>query len=692
MDDPFAELGLRLPDRPPASPETYDTAFDSLGLMLPGSRAAQAQAPQGGFYIPWEGRNVATASEYEKSLAEHLKSPPEQTGMERAKAAVSDIASGAGERVSRAWNALSDTFMGGVRQTSQGVDQLKAGQSASGVGNVLMGPVTATLGAALAGVSDPIKNELTKITGNPDFGEKAALMLPGSAGIKAAAKSVPTVNALNKVVEHIAEGGEVAVGTAINALRKNPSLTAMDVSPAVETTAIGIAKGAPSKGQETLFRRAGERADEAPTLIQQAYDTSMGKTPNVLELLDAYKKNARMVGEAMIEPALAKAGPVELTGIIKSIDEQIGSPALRALRNGDKPPLPLTPIQERLLHLRQDLTYRGKDEVLPIRDQYFMDATGAPNAAAQDAGVHGLQSRLRVESEALRQSASGAERQMGGLLGDYRGKLVDAIDKAAGGTAAKPGPYREALAAYRGEKEVEGAFQQGARGISNMQRTGEAGMENRPEFFKKWVDGLSDHELASARLGARAQIDNFIGFARNDARVGRSIPDAPFVEAKIKMLFGEKEGDTILEKLSHEKRKLEVNTNLTKQSVTARALAAQEETTPRTVKSIMESSRDVGNALMLPALGEVASGYMGGPTGLIGGGLTMLGAGRYGYQKVGRAHDIATNNRYAEIASSTEPEIKNALIRALEAKQAQLGGNKKSMNALSIAPQLLLSP
>lgn len=670
--------------------------LEQFGVDLPSSKAAAAKAPAGGFYIPWEGRYVATAPEYEKALNESLN-PPVQTKEQRTAAVAADLAGRTAERSERTWNAFTRAARSGFDTMQTGGSQIMSGikgvGTVEGTTNLIKGIGNAPLG--LIGVAaspfefltSPIKEELTRVTGNRDFGEKAALLV-GTPVLRMAAKSMPTVNALNTIVEDIAKGGPVAVGNALKTLRSNPTATPMDISPSVETKAIGIAKGEPSAGQETLFKRAGERTEQAPTLIEQAYNTGMGKTPNVADLLETYKKNAQMVGEALIQPALEKTGPVNLTAVIKGIDEQIGKPALNALRDGRDPPLPLTPIQNRLLHLRQELTYRGKDEHLPTRDQYYMDATGAPSAAAQDAGVHGVQSRLRAEAENLRNSSSAQDRQLGGILGDMRGKLVDAIDTAGGGTAAKPGDYKQSLAAYRGAKEVEESFYKAGEGILSTSKA----MENRPEFFNRWVDGLSDHEKVAAQLGARTQIDNYIGTARNSARQGMGIPDAPFVEAKIKKLFGDTEGQKILDTLALEKQKAKVSNNLVSQSITARAMSGKEAVQPREVKSPLESSRDVGNALMLPAIGELASYNIGGPYGLVSSTLAAAGLGRYGYQKIGRAHDIAVNNRYADIASSTEPEMRNALIRALEAKQTQIGGGKKPMNALAVAPQLLLSP
>ena len=55
-----------------------------------------------------------------------------------------------------------------------------------------------------------------------------------------------------------------------------------------------------------------------------------------------------------------------------------------------------------------------------------------------DQGLHNVQWKLRAEAQDLLKSSSGAERQLGGKLMDWRNKLVDTIDTAAPG-------YKEGL-------------------------------------------------------------------------------------------------------------------------------------------------------------------------------------------------------------------------------------------------------
>lgn len=674
----FSGAGFTLPAAAPdaATPAAGASLFGSAGFTLPGVAPQAAPAAEGGYYVPWLGKTVATSAEYQRLLSEHVNSPatPPVTFRQKAQAEAAELQD-------KITSDLSKNFWAGAQQAGQGVGEVLSNRSAAGVGNALMGSFNATIGNVLSTAGHVISDTVTNATGNKDFGEKAPLLL-GAPVVKAVARTAPTVNALNKVVEHIAEGGPQAVSNAINTLRSNPSMTAMDVSPGVETTAIGIAKGTPSKGQTLLFDRAAERTQEAPTNIMQAYDTGMGKTPNTVELLQSFKDNARKVGQEQIQPALDATGPVDVTRVINHIDSKIDPYKLRALQEGRPLPVPLTPIEEKLLEVRQNLTYRGKDEFVPKRDEYYTDATGT----AVDSGAHGVQSQLRREADTLSKSSQGGERLVGGVLGDVRGKLVDAIDRAGGGTAAMPGSYKQALSAYRDEMDVQNAFDKGQEILSGA-RVGEKGMANRPEAFQKWMDGASDHEVAAARLGARTIVDNYIGTSRNQARLGKDLPEAPFTDSKIKMLFGEEEGQQLVSTLRNERRKAEVNANLTKQSITARALAAQAETAPREVGGLMENAKSVGNALALPVMADIAGGG-----GLVTGALAGAGLLRKGYQMSGRAHDIAVNNQYARIASSTEAGDRNALLQALESKRAQLSGGKKPLNALAASLGYLPSP
>jgi hypothetical protein len=144
----------------------------------------------------------------------------------------------------------------------------------------------------------------------------------------------------------------------INRMRANPSLAPMDVAPGVQTRAIGIAKGEPSPGQTHLFDTVAERVRDRREAVRNAYGGTIGEVPNTVELLDKMKADARAVGQQQIEPALKGAGPVDVTPVVKAIDEEVGPYTIRALQKGRQPPQGLNPTQQRLLQLRQELTFR----------------------------------------------------------------------------------------------------------------------------------------------------------------------------------------------------------------------------------------------------------------------------------------------------------------------------------------------
>jgi len=246
-----------------------------------------------------------------------------------------------------------------------------------------------------------------------------------------------------------------------------------------------------------------------------------------------------------------------------------------------------------------------------------------------------------------------------------------AIDEAAGGK------YKPGLSAYRDEMHIQEAFDKGMT-ITSGARTGEAGLENRPEAWAKWVNGASDREIEAARFGARVVIDNHIGTIRQAGRAGADIPDAPFTRSKLEMLFGKKETDRLVGLLADERAKAETNVLLTRQSVTARAQAAQRQTAPREVLSAGEHVQK----LMPAAALEIANALTSGIPGL--GLATAYGIGgvRKAGQKIGRAHDIATNDAYAHIASTTVGNERNALIAALRSRETPVGEGNKVLNAL----------
>jgi hypothetical protein len=673
----FAGAGFKLPAAAPdaAQPDAGASLFEGAGFSLPGAKPAVAtpMAATGGVYVPWLGTYAKDQAEYDRLLAERAgpgTGAAVATPAERVAGAVKDIG-----------GSVVDEFGHSRAMAGTGIVNVFQNQPATGFGQIGMG--------ALGMLTSPlaaIKAVATKATGNKDFGEKAAMLVPGRALTGAVAKAVPEINALNTLVRDIPAKD---LPNVISRLESNPTLSAMDVAPNVQSKAMGISTGEPSKGAAHLFEAAAKRAEESTPRLTKAFDEAMGPVPDTVELLGKFKADARRVGSEQIQPALAAAKPVDITSVIASIDDKIGQPTIRALREGKPPPLGLSPEQQRLVKLRQDLTYRGKDsELFPVKDQYFIDATTNPVAGALDVGAHGVQSRLRYEAETLGRSAQGSERLVAGELSGIRNKLVDAIDTAAGGKPGTPGPYREALSAYRDEMHVQEAFERGMTLLSGA-KAGEAGLANRPEAWRAWMKNASDSEIAAARLGARTAFDNAMGTVRNEALAGRAIPDVRFVRDKMEMLFGPANAKKIVAEAEAEQLKAQTNALLTANSKTARSRAAQEAIKPREVGNVLQ----LGQTAIPAAAAEGMNALLG------AGGMTMglptaaligTGIARKLAQKTGRMHDIATNDAYSIWASATAPNQRELLLNALRVRAEELSGGKKLGNALTTVSNLPL--
>lgn len=649
--DPFKALGLTMPSDAAKSGITVADPFSKLGLTLPSAPASPQTAAQ-----TVQAQIERDMLPRPRSDAEIVASPKVSTPLERFGQEVLAI----GGSVAKEAQHGAATFGAGVTNALQNRPADAAMQMGGGMLETLFSPLAA------------VKRIATQMTGNKDFGEKAALIVPGRAAAGTLAKAIPEVNALQTLVKDIPAKDLSGV---IGRLETNPTLSVMDIAPNVQSKAMGISTGEPSKGAAHLFETSARRADEAAPRLQKAFDEAMGPVPDTVRLLDQFKADVRKVGKEQIEPVLQKTAPVDITPVVQMIDDKIGARALKALQEGKATPLDLTPTQQRLWNVRQDLVYRGADGKPQIKDQYFLDPTGKPGSTALDAGAHGIQSTIRREADALMRSGEGDKRLLGSELNHVRQALVEQIDKA--GTR---GEYRGALSKYRDEAQVQEAFDMGQTILSKA-TAGEKGTANRPEAWRAWAESATEKELAAARLGARTAVDNAMGHARNEAAAGRGIPDVRFVRDKMEILFGEKNANKIIAEAEAEAAKAHTNSLLTANSKTARSRAAQEAIAPREVGNVLQ----LGQSAAPIVVAEGANALLGGglATGLPAAAVITAGLARKGAQVAGRAHDVAKNDAYAIWASATDPNIREPLLNALRSRQAKISGGDKVTNALA---------
>jgi hypothetical protein len=254
-------------------------------------------------------------------------------------------------------------------------------------------------------------------------------------------------------------------------------------------------------------QRRGEFKDDMTSAIE-----TLGELPTPFDVVKKIQQRARDTGQKIINPIVQSAAPADVTDIVKGIDDVVG--------RAERSKLSLNDYQRRLVELRDDVRGERPDTL-----QMLGDVQG-------DQGLHNVQWKLRAEAQDLIKSSSGAERQLGGKLMDWRNKLVGAIDDAAPG-------YKDALSKFRTDKDVAEAFDKGLNITKMPGGSSESILEHSGESWRDWVKSASTHpdELASARLGALSWMAHDLEGVRSGKKL-LDTPKNPVLQAKLEALFG----------------------------------------------------------------------------------------------------------------------------------------------------------
>jgi hypothetical protein len=501
----------------------------------------------------------------------------------------------------------------------------------AGAGGVLYSPVS---GAVNQLVQDPV----AQLTGSPDIAARAGLVANSLAGPALggavggiASKIAPEARAVTQIKNTL---GSVPPADAAARLAANPRLSLMDVNPELQSQALGLAvePGQPAYG---IMRNAvSNRMAGAKDAVSGAYDTALGQTPNVADLLDSIKQTAKVNGNKNFTEALQGAKPVDIVPVLKAIDEQL--PARIDATTGAKSTIPLGPVGEELTRLRARLT-------------------DGNNLLTDPDALHTIQSQLGAQSRTLTQSASGQDRLVGGAVGNIRGKLVDAIDEATGGK------FKPAQKQFADDLSIHDAFDKGTDIYKNTQ------LEDRPEFWQKWKENATPEQLEAAKLGMRVSADKAINGTRFSARNGTAVQDVPFNLDKMKIILGDDEATKLAGRLSDEKDIAASNNLLTQGSKTALATSARDANAVRKVTPSI-------NMLSLPVMADLlGAGHMGG---------AALGAMGLASNYLGKLSDVGRNTAKARLLTAPGAQ---ALGRIYNPAQGRL-----PFNALAGAPSALL--
>jgi hypothetical protein len=532
-------------------------------------------------------------------------------------------------------NLLSTTlqnFRNASETVGSGVSDIMSNKPASGVGKVGLGVLAGVTAAPNALVDETISKPIANITGSEDIGNRAGLVagfgVPVGKTGQATVAALPKNKALSSLVESI---GHENLPTLLRDMKSNPRLSPADLSPRVmqDTQRLFVTEG---PHQNHLANMTAQRAGTAKAAAEGALDEHLGQTVDAVKKLSELKTAARTVGQEQINPAVQGAKPVDLTPVVSYIDARI-KPGIQSLKDGGQ--LPSTEINQQLGTIRKILT----DD-----KQMRFDANT----------LHDVQSVLRHEATNLLNSSDGQARRMGNAIMGVRNQIVDAIDTASAGK------YKPALSNYRDEMQIGDAFKHGHDAII---RSGKP-MENRPEFFKEWVDKATDAEKNAAKEGARVAIDTaangFRSPVTNPASKAVQMAQVNFNRQRIESLFGKEEASQLFKKLDDERKIADTNVKLVEGSQTAMRGESK-------AKFELPKPSDMATSLIPPAILEGASAMASG-TPLVG---TAVYAGIKGASKVKDAIAMKLakehNSNYAKYALPDTPEARTDLIQKLDA-------------------------
>lgn len=525
--------------------------------------------------------------------------------------------------------SIAKDFKEGTEAIGEGVGETFAGKPASGVGKAGLGLLSTLVSPVTGASKELIAKPVTELTGNKKAGEIAELALTSGLPIvkagKATIAALPKNRALSTLVESI---GPENAGAVAKAMRENPRLTPADLSPKVKQDVQSLfVNDGPHINY--LADRVAQRAEGAKGAVEGAMDASLGSTVNAVDKVNELKQNIRDVGSQKIQPAIDKAGPVDVAPVVKSIDDVL-KPGINSVISNET-----------------QLASPEVNKQLELIRQYLTDDKSMRSDPAQ---LHQIQSALRSKAEAMLSSSSGQDRQIGNALMKVRNGIVDAIDSST------TGGYKKALSDYRDEFHVQDAFEHGHDAII----TNSKAINNRPEFFKEWVKKASPEELDAAREGARIAIDTQINGFKHAARRGTDVGEVEFNRQRIEALFGKQEADKLFSTLKHEREIADTNNKIVQGSQTAMRNSSK-------AAFEMPTKGDVGRNLLPAAIVEGAS--------ILGSGTPGVGTAVYmGMKGATAAKDaIATklakehNARYSNYAMPTEGAARDELIAALEA-------------------------
>lgn len=471
----------------------------------------------------------------------------------------------------------------------------------------------ALMGAAGGAILNPVGNVVAK-------------------GVSAAWPYAPGRDMANKLLSLT---GPQGVREAADAMATNPRLTAMDVDPNALSLGQGLA-AQPGEPRKVISDMVQARAASAPAAREAAFDLALGPTPDTKALLDSMKAKARLTGAVEIGGALKGAKPVDLSGVIANIDGKL-APGVNSTVNTQ---IGATDAQKQLASIRNDLV--GPDG----------------NILTDPSRLHQIQSQLRTQADTLAKSSNGQDRLVAGDMRNIRSQIVDAIDAASGGK------YKPAQKQYADDMQIQEAFDKGL----SLFKSSANDIENRPEWWRDAIKGMSPAEVEAVKQGARVAVNSAVNETRQAVSKGANLAEIPFNQERLSVVLGKDEASRLAKAMADERAIASTNGALMSGSQTQMRKEAAD------AIRVRDGAGKVNPWEAAPFLPELISLGIG-QNNLASHGMAALGVGaslgRRAYNAAGRASDKASNLLLARTLAQSGPDAVTAMRQILQNAQPE---------------------
>jgi len=382
-----------------------------------------------------------------------------------------------------------------------------------------------------------------------------------------------------------------------------PDALPMDLGPNLRATA-GALGSTPGRNQQIIRSAVGDRQAAAGTRIAGALDDALGQSVDTLAVADDIIARRGAAAKPLYDAAYSKPVPFtkELESLLKrpSVGRALSKARGLAADEG-------IPSQQWFANIADD----GKVTIKNVPDVRQLDLT----KRALDDMISAAQ-RAGNNNEAR-------------ILTQQKNLLVKMVDDAVP-------EYAAARQAFSGPTAVLDAMEEGRNAFKNSVT---------PSQLRKQLAGMGQAEREAYIQGARSQVADIMGTARNDANSARTAFQKGYNKEKLELLIGKDQAKRLMDTLDAETAFFNTNKEINHQSVTAGRKEAMKGTRVATEPGILRSA-DISKP------GEIL--------GRIGDRLS--GSSREAVQE-------SVNTELAQLLTSRDPQSLTRIIKIAQAAQ-----------------------